>query len=104
MGQKSSTVWKKWTAWKLSLQKTGTADDAKVQTVAGGGDPGVLWFSVAGGGDPGTGLNEPGYRTAGTARQAARVQEKGGFGFLEGRLPRRPSRRQEQPTMQRFRL
>ena len=67
----------KWTAWKPSLQKAETADDAKVQTVAGGGDPGVLWFSVAGGGDPGvlwfsvagggdpgTGLNEPGYRTA----------------------------------------
>ena len=33
-------------------------------SVAGGGDPGVLWFSVAGGGDPGCGLNEPAYRNS----------------------------------------
>ena len=29
-----------WTAWKPFLQKAATANDAKVQTVAGGGDPG----------------------------------------------------------------
>ena len=106
MGQKSSTVWKKWTAWKLSLQKTGTADDAKVQTVAGGGDPGVLWFSVAGGGDPGTGLNEPGYKNSQqlkqpttrlatpprNAWQAARWRGK-----PHGRRGSRPSRRRKQP-------
>ncbi|HOE00128.1 MAG TPA: hypothetical protein PLD40_02520 [Kiritimatiellia bacterium] len=39
------------TAWKLSLQKAETADDAKVQTVAGGGDPG-------------SGLNEPSYKNS----------------------------------------
>jgi len=51
---------------------TGTADEAKVQTVAGGGDPGVLWFSVAGGGDPGSGLSEPVYRNSRQSKAASR--------------------------------
>ena len=109
----------KWTAWKPSLQKAETADDAKVQTVAGGGDPGVLWFSVAGGGDPGvlwfsvagggdpgTGLNEPSYKNSQqpkqpttrlatpprNARQAARWRGK-----PHGRRGSRPSKRRKQP-------
>jgi hypothetical protein len=41
-------------------------------SVAGGGDPGVLWFSVAGGGDPGCGLNEPAYRNSQQPKTANR--------------------------------
>ena len=61
-GAKSFHTVEKWTAWKPSLQKAATADDARVQTVAGGGDPG-------------RGLNEPGYRNSQQPRaQRARLQ------------------------------
>ncbi len=41
-------------------------------SVAGGGDPGVLWPSVAGGGDPGSGLSEPAYRNSRQSKAVSR--------------------------------
>ena len=68
-----------WTAWKPSLQKTEAANSRSSQTAPGSTIPATEQptaetadnakvQTVAGGGDPGCGLNEPGYRTAALRR------------------------------------